>query len=67
MSFDTIKDSDKVGQDKPVKDGVDAYDQAAGKYVDLVVEGPDKLQESQMPKGSDPSPFMLGPMAPGSR
>lgn len=27
----------------------------------------DKLQESQMPKGADPSPFTLGPMAPGGR
>lgn len=27
----------------------------------------DRLQESTMPKGPDPSPFKLGPMAGGDR
>ena len=40
-----------------------------GEYKDDVESIPqaDLLQESQMPKGKDPSPFKLGPMAPGGR
>lgn len=40
-----------------------------GEYKDDVDSIPeaDRLQESQLPKGTDPSPFKLGPMAPGGR
>ena len=40
-----------------------------GEYHDDAESVPeaDKLQESQMPKGTDPSPFKLGPMSPGGR
>jgi len=38
-------------------------------YKDAVEKVPqsDLLQESTMPKGPDPSPFKLGPMAGGDR
>lgn len=40
-----------------------------GEYKDDVEGIPqgDLLQENQMPQGKDPSPFKLGPMAPGGR
>jgi hypothetical protein len=40
-----------------------------GEHHDDVESIPDadKLQEGQLPKGKDPSPFKLGPMAPGGR
>ena len=40
-----------------------------GEYHSDVDDIPDadKWQESQMPEGTDPSPFKLGPMAPGGR
>lgn len=40
-----------------------------GSYADDVASIPeaDKLQESQMPKQADKSPFELGPMSAGGR
>jgi hypothetical protein len=40
-----------------------------GTYVDDAVAIPeaDKIQESQMPKGKDPSPFKMGPVTGGER
>lgn len=40
-----------------------------GSYADDTAAIPeaDKLQESQMPKGADPSPFKMGPLTTGER
>jgi hypothetical protein len=40
-----------------------------GEYKDDVMSIPeaDKLQESQMPEGQNPSPFKLGPISSGTR
>jgi hypothetical protein len=47
----------------------ETYDKKHGKYEDVVAKVPQKdlLQESQMPKGTDPSPFTVGPMTPSGR
>lgn len=47
----------------------DPVREMAGEYKDdaAVIPEIDKLQESQMPKGPDPSPFSLGPMTSGGR
>jgi hypothetical protein len=44
----------------------DSYD---GKYKDRANDLPEdsKLPTGNMPKAPDPSPFTLGPMAPGGR
>lgn len=62
-------DASDVGQGKTHPDFTDKYDSKAGKYKDAAI-GPateDKLATAQMPKAPDPSPFVLGPMAPGGR
>lgn len=64
-----MADASNVGQDKTHKDVTDAYDAEHGKYEDTVAKVPEeeRLPLREMPKGPDPSPFTLGPMAPGRR
>ena len=64
-----MNDVNDVGQGKTHNEVVQKYDSEHGKYADAVekVPQPDLLQENQMPKGPDPSPFTLGPLTPGGR
>jgi hypothetical protein len=56
-----------VGPSKPV--AIDIIKERDGHYKDDVESIPpaDRLQESSMPMAPAPSPFKLGPMAPGGR
>jgi hypothetical protein len=47
-----------------------AVQEAGGTYSDNVANDMNtesKLPTAQMPKGADPSPFAMGPMAPSQR
>lgn len=59
----------EVGQGRTHPDPTAAYDAAHGTYHDRVPDMPedDRLPSGQMPKGPDPSPFVLGPMTSGGR
>jgi len=48
---------------------VQEYDKQHGVYKepDPAKEGTPLLPTSQMPKAPDPSPFKMGPLAPGQR
>lgn len=58
-----------VGQGKKFNDFTERYDSEVGTYADNIAPVPtdDRLPTAQMPKAPDPSPFTLGPMAPGGR
>lgn len=58
-----------VGQQGSVNDFTQKYDSSRGLYKDTVdVPVPDdRLPTVSMPKGPDPAPFSIGPMAPGGR
>lgn len=62
-------DAKNIGQGKQHEDATNAHDDAYGHYDDNVAKLPkdERLQEMEMPKAPDPSPFALGPMAPGGR
>jgi len=62
-------DTNSIGQDKGTKDVVTAYDAEKGTWKDDIHKLPEdtKLPSGQMPKGPDPDPFKLGPMAAGGR
>jgi len=57
-------DVNDVGQDKSHKDATEKYDAEHGTYKDGTdsVSVDDRLPTAQMPKGTDPSPFTLGPI-----
>ena len=69
MADPLVKDLGDVGQDATYKDPTKKYDAQHGTYMNPVEKIPDadKWQESQMPKGPDPSPFKLGPLSSGGR
>ncbi len=54
--------ADQIGQDKPYKDGADAYDAKHGTYEDSA-EGltPDQALPNGGPLPAQPSPFKIGP------
>lgn len=61
-------DLSKVGQGQPQSEPVDAHDAMHGEYADPVEpvrQAGKHLQETQMPKGVDPTPFALGPITRG--
>jgi len=62
-------DVSDVGQGKSHSDVTEKYDSAAGKYQDKItpIATEERLPTTQMPKGADPSPFVLGPMSSGGR
>jgi hypothetical protein len=62
-------DPKNIGQGRTHEDATDAYDAEHGEYEHVVGKLPkdERLQELEMPKAPDPSPFALGPMAPGGR
>jgi len=61
-------DTNDVGQDKAYKDAVEKHDAKSGKYKDATKDVPtdQRLPTSQMPQGTDPSPFKVGPMTGGA-
>jgi hypothetical protein len=62
-------DYNNVGAGKTHDAAVCAYDDAHGTYADGVekMAEDERLPIGQMPKAPDPSPFTLGPLAPGGR
>jgi len=63
-------DPKSIGQAETYKDATDAYDAGYGSYEANVPRTGDEeslLPTTQLPKGKDPSPFVLGPMATGGR
>jgi hypothetical protein len=62
-------DLNKVGQDKPAHDATELFDSQMGRYADPVdgLSEDRKYPLKQFPMGPDPTPFDLGPMAPGER
>lgn len=63
-------DINNVGQGKTHPEAVDAYDAGYGKYQGNVPRTGNQeglLPTDAMPKAPDPSPFTVGPMAPGGR
>lgn len=69
MASPISDDAREVGQTGSTKDYVDKYDAQHGKYDDTVnkVSVEERLPTVSMPKAPDPSPFSIGPMAPGGR
>ncbi len=69
MSSPLHEESVGVGQAGSVHDFTEKYDATRGRYKDTV-DSPsveDRLPTVSMPKGPDPAPFSIGPMAPGGR
>ncbi len=64
-----MPDPKTIGQDRTYKDATEAYDADKGKYAENVSNVPteSRLPTVNMPKAPDPSPFNLGPTAPGGR
>ena len=63
-------DPKSVGQDKQYNDVTDQYDAAYGTYEETPPEDlPEdtKFATGNLPKATDPTPFKIGPMAPGER
>jgi hypothetical protein len=58
-----------VGHGKAHSTPNEAKDASCGVYKDSIQQMPieERLPMNQMPKGQDPMPFKLGPMAPGGR
>jgi hypothetical protein len=64
-----MQDTENVGQGRTHEDATEAHDAEHGTYNDAVqqVEPAQRLPTTQMPEAPDPSPFVLGPQAPGGR
>lgn len=64
-----MPDPNSVGQDRTYKTVDEAEKAEKGTYADNIetVNTDDRLPTAQMPKGTDPDPFNLGPQAPGGR
>jgi len=62
-------DTNDVGQDRAYKDAVEKHDSQQGTYKDATKDVPteQRLPTSEMPKGTDPDPFKVGPMTGGAR
>ncbi|MEE9592241.1 MAG: hypothetical protein V3W28_01520 [Thermoplasmata archaeon] len=64
-----MPDPNAVGQDRTYKDITEAHDADKGTYSDNIEAVPtdSRLPTSQLPQAPDPSPFVVGPAAPGGR
>ena len=64
-----MPDPNQIGQDRQFQTDDEAHKAESGEYADNTATIPDeeRFQESNLPKAPDPSPFKLGPLAPGGR
>ncbi len=64
-----MPDPNTIGQDRQYQDATEAHDAEHGTYQDNIAQVPteSRLPTTNMPEAPAPSPFNLGPMAPGGR